>query len=132
VEACILAAKARFNIQMIGFDSWNAKQLVQKLQKEEVPLQEFIQGGKSYHPAMQELELAYVDGNLNHGNDPVLNWCASNLIARTDPNMNTAPDKKKAPEKIDDIVALLMAIGVMQTAEPTEDINDFLNSPISA
>lgn len=130
VEACILAAKARFNIQMIGYDSWNAKQLVQKLQKEEVPLQEFIQGGKSYHPAMQELELAYVEGNLNHGNDPVLNWCASNLIARTDQNLNTAPDKKKAPEKIDDIVALLMAIGVMQTAVDQGDVDGFYSNPI--
>ncbi|WP_371767503.1 terminase large subunit [Massilia sp.] len=132
IEACILAAKERFNVQMIGYDSWNAKQLVQKLQAADVPLQEFIQGGKSYHPAMQALELAYTEGNLAHGNDPVLNWCASNLVARTDPNMNTAPDKKKAPEKIDDIVALLMAIGVMQSAEPVDDINDFLNAPISA
>lgn len=129
VEECILAATARFNVQMIGYDSWNAKQLVQKLQAAEVPLQEFIQGGKSYHPAMQALEVAYVEGNLAHGNDPVLNWCASNLIARTDQNMNTAPDKKKAPEKIDDIVALLMAIGVMQTAEPDKGgtLDDYLS-----
>lgn len=120
VERCILDAKERFNIQMIGFDSWNAKQLVQKLQAAEVPMQEFIQGPKSYHPAMQALELAYVAGNFCHGNDPVLNWCASNLIARTDANMNTAPDKKKAPEKIDDIVALLMGIGVMLGTEETD------------
>lgn len=120
VERCILDAKERFNIQMIGFDSWNAKQLVQKLQAAEVPMQEFIQGPKSYHPAMQALELAYVAGNFCHGNDPVLNWCASNLIARTDANMNTAPDKKKAPEKIDDIVAMLMAIGVALGNEAEE------------
>lgn len=117
VEQCILDAKARFNIQMIGYDPWNAKQLVKKLQAAEVPMKEFIQGAKSYHPAMQALELAYVAGNFCHGNDPVLNWCASNLIARTDANMNTAPDKKKAPEKIDDIVALLMGIGVMLGTE---------------
>jgi len=113
IYECILAAKRNFNIQLIGYDSWNAKQLTQKLHAEDVPMQEFIQGGKSYHPAMQALEVAYVEGNLAHGNDPVLNWCASNLIARTDQNMNTAPDRKKAPEKIDDMVALLMAIGVM-------------------
>ena len=35
----------------------------------------------------------------------------SNLVARTDVNMNMAPDKKRSSEKIDDIVALLMAIG---------------------
>jgi phage terminase large subunit-like protein len=121
VEQCILEAKQNFNLQMVGFDSWNAKQLTQKLQAAEVPMQEFIQGPKSYHPAMQALEAAYTSGNFCHGNDPVLNWCASNLIARTDANMNTAPDKKKAPEKIDDMVALLMAIGVKLSAEPSEE-----------
>lgn len=121
VEQCILEAKERFNLQMIGFDPWNAKQLAQKLEAVEVPMQEFIQGAKSFHPAMKALEVAYVAGNLAHGNDPVLNWCASNLIARTDQNMNTAPDKKKAPEKIDDMVALLMGIGVMLDVTKDED-----------
>ena len=107
----VIEANKKFNIQSIGFDRWNAAQLVQKLEAEDVPLVEFIQGPKSYHPAMQALELAYIAGKLVHGNDPVLNWCASNLIARTDQNMNTAPDKKKSNEKIDDMTALLMAIG---------------------
>lgn len=132
VEQCVLGAKANFNLQMIGFDAWNAKQLVQKLKGAEVPMQEFIQGPKSYHPAMQALELAYVGGNFCHGNDPVLNWCASNLIARTDANMNTAPDKKKAPEKIDDMAALLMGIGTMLQSEAEADLDDFLNNPIRA
>jgi phage terminase large subunit-like protein len=42
----------------------------------------------------------------------VLNWNASNLVARRDQNMNSAPDKKKSQDKIDDMVALLMAIGM--------------------
>ena len=62
---------------------------------------------------MKFFEEKYISGNFRHGDDPVLNWNASNLIARTDQNMNTAPDKKKSNDKIDDMVALLMAIGVM-------------------
>lgn len=116
VEKTILAANRRFKILSIGYDDWNAKQLVQKLKAANLPMEQFIQGPRSYHPAMQELERAYIPGNLRHGNDPVLNWNASNLVARRDQNMNTAPDKKKAPDKIDDIVALLMAIG-MSTKE---------------
>lgn len=130
VERCVLSANERFDIKMIGYDSWNAKQLTQKLIASDVPMQEFIQGPKSYHPAMQALETAYVSGALAHGSDPVLNWCASNLVARTDQNMNTAPDKKKAPEKIDDIVALLMGIGVMLQTEPENNLDDFIFNPI--
>jgi len=120
VQKCITDAKLRFNIQVIGYDDWNAKQLVTKLKAANLPLEAFIQGPRSYHPAMQALELAYMAGNLRHGNDPVLNWCASNLVARTDANMNTAPDKKKAPDKIDDMVALLMAVGMATAADGGE------------
>ena len=76
-------------------------------------MQEFIQGTKSYHPAMKALEEHYISGKLSHGNDPILNWCASNLIARTDQNMNTAPDKKKSADKIDDMASFLMSIGAL-------------------
>jgi phage terminase large subunit-like protein len=112
VRQYIVEAQRKFNLQRVGYDSWNAQQLVPKLTDAGVTMEEVIQGAKSYHPAMKELERAYIAGNLAHGNDPVLNWCAGNLVARTDANMNTAPDKRRAPDKIDDIVALLMAIAM--------------------
>ena len=120
VEQCILEAKRNFDIRMIGYDLWNAQQMAQKLINADVPMQQFIQGTKSYHPAMKFFEEKYILGNFRHGNDPVLNWNASNLIARTDQNMNTAPDKKKSNDKIDDMVALLMAIGVMIGAQESQ------------
>jgi phage terminase large subunit-like protein len=119
VQETIIGINDRFDIKSIGYDRWNAAQLVKKLEDAGVPLQEFIQGPRSFHPAMQALERAYTSGHLSHNNDPVLNWCAANLVARTDVNMNTAPDKKRAPEKIDDMVALLEAFGVAQSAVTT-------------
>jgi len=112
---CIIAASQRFDLRCVAYDPWNARQLTQKLESAGINIQEFIQGGKSYHPAMQELERAYTSGKLHHGNDPVLNWCASNLVSRTDQNMNNAPDKKKAVDKVDDMVSLIMAIGISLT-----------------
>lgn len=125
VREYILQAKSRFLIRSVGYDRWNAAQLVAKLEKDGLPMQEFIQGPRSYHPAMQELERAYVSGQLSHGNDPVLNWCASNLVARRDVNMNTAPDKRRAADKIDDIVALLMGIGSSLVAPPEKQFQSF-------
>jgi phage terminase large subunit-like protein len=113
IEKDILELVARFRPVDIGFDKWNASDLVNRLIASGVPMVEFIQGPKSYHPAMQELERTYRPGNLVHGGDPVLAWCASNVVPRYDPNMNMAPDKKRAAEKIDDMTALLMATGRM-------------------
>ena len=118
VEAGIKADCLRFNPRGIGYDSWNAQELAPRLAAAELPMVQFIQGPKSYHPAMQELERAYLSGALAHGGDPVLSWCASNLVARRDENMNMAPSKKRSPEKIDDMCALLMAMGVALSEDP--------------
>ncbi len=111
VERDILVDCARFAPSEIAYDPWNARDIVNRLTGAGLPMVEFIQGPKSYHPAMQELERAYRPGNLRHGGDPVLAWCASNVVPRYDANLTMAPDKKRAPEKIDDMCALLMAIG---------------------
>lgn len=118
VRAVIAEIRRRFDVKSIAYDPWNAKQLVKTLvEQDEAPMKEFIQGPKSYHPAMQAFEMAYLSKQFRHGGDPVLTWCASNLVARRDANMNKAPDKRKSYEKIDDMVALYMAMGQFVTGE---------------
>lgn len=131
IEQAILDVREQFNLQSLAFDRWNATEMVSRLIEAEVPMVEFVQGTKSYHPAMQELERAYIGGKLVHGGDPVLTWCAANLVARRDVNMSMAPDKKKSADKIDDMTALLMAVGVSLTAEQEADLGDFLRSPVT-
>lgn len=131
VEARMREDIARFNPLVIGFDKWNAQEITQRLLAEGHPLIEFGQTTKNYHPAMQELERAYISKKIRHGNDPVLNWCASNLIAVKDGNLNMKPDKKRSPDKIDDMSTLLMAIGLsMPSASQGDDAGDFIASPV--
>lgn len=122
IEKQIIWAHQNFNLRSVGYDGWNAAQTVQHLNDAGVKMERFIQGPQSYHPAMQALEIAYLNGKLAHGNDPILNWNASNLVARKDVNLNSAPDKKKAAEKIDDMCALLMGIGRSLCAVPTKKL----------
>lgn len=114
IEDKIIEVHENFNLLAVGYDGWNASQTVQRLNAAGVNMQQFIQGPKSYHPAMQALEVAYLNGKFAHGNDPVLNWNAANMVARQDANLNNAPDKKRATEKIDDFAALLMGVGAGQ------------------
>ncbi|WP_080357163.1 terminase large subunit [Stenotrophomonas maltophilia] len=132
IEQAILDVHERFNLQFLAFDRWNSTEMVSRLVAAEVPLVEFIQGTKSYHPAMVELERAYIGKRLVHDGDPVLAWCAANLVARKDVNLNMAPDKRRSADKIDDITALLMAIGVSLTSEATGGMDDWLSNPILA
>ncbi|UXB37726.1 terminase large subunit [Stenotrophomonas maltophilia] len=130
IEQAVLDVHERFNLQSLAFDRWNATEMVSRLVAAEVPLVEFIQGTKSYHPAMVELERAYIGKRLVHDGDPVLAWCAANLVARKDVNLNMAPDKRRSADKVDDMTALLMALGVSLTTSTEQPIDDFLNSPV--
>ncbi len=131
VESRIREDIERFNPLAIGYDRWNAQEISQRLLADGHPLIEFNQTTKNYHPAMQELERAYISKSIQHGNDPVLNWCASNLIAVKDGNLNMKPDKKRSPDKIDDMATLLMGIGLsMPTGEDEGDMDGFLSAPI--
>lgn len=130
IEQAVLDVHERFNLQSLAFDRWNATEMVSRLVAADVPLVEFIQGTKSYHPAMVELERAYIGKRLVHDGDPVLAWCAANLVARKDVNLNMAPDKRRSADKIDDMTALLMALGVSLTSSTEQPIDDFLNSPV--
>lgn len=47
---------------------------------------------------------------MRHGGHPVLRWMADNVTVTSDSNGNIKPDKKKSTEKIDGIVALVMAL----------------------
>ncbi|MDQ7310635.1 terminase TerL endonuclease subunit [Stenotrophomonas sp. Sm10] len=131
VESRIRQDVERFNPRAIGYDRWNAQEISQRLLEDGHPLIEFSQTTKNYHPAMQELERAYISKSIQHGNDPVLNWCASNLIAVKDGNLNMKPDKKRSPDKIDDMATLLMGIGLsMPTGDDEGDMEGFLSAPI--
>ena len=111
VKRDVLADWERFQPIEVGFDTWNATQLANDLMVAGVNMIQFIQGPKSFNPAMNAVERMYLSGNLRHGGDPVLTWNMANLVPRTDQNKNVAPDKKRSPEKIDGAVALFMAAG---------------------
>jgi phage terminase large subunit-like protein len=124
VERDIMALNQRFRPSRVGYDTWNSSDIVNRMTDPDkaidgVEFVQFIQGPKSYQPAVQALEIAYGGGKLAHGGDPVLRWNAANVIMKTDDNLNKSPSKKRSAEKIDDMCALLMAIGVGLTDDTT-------------
>ena len=51
------------------------------------------------------------EGKLDHGQNPVLTWMAGNLETVSDVSGNERPNKDLRREKIDGIVASIMALG---------------------
>jgi phage terminase large subunit-like protein len=110
IEKFIEELGEKYHIKEIAFDRWNATQMVQNLEGMGFTVVPFGQGYKDMSPPSKELYKLLMEGNINHGGHPVLKWMAQNVVMRQDPAGNIKPDKEKSVEKIDGIVATIMAI----------------------
>lgn len=113
-------------IERLAYDRWGASRVVQVLENMGIEVVQFGQGYLSMNPPMKELERLVLSGQLRHGNNPVLTWMADNLVARMDPAGNIKPDKEKSKEKIDGMVALIMALDLALRRDPAEDMDGIL------
>ena len=113
----------RFQIREIAIDRWNATQLAVQLQSDGFEVVLFGQGFKDMSAPTKELEKLVVSGKLRHGANPVLRWMASNVAVETDAAGNLKPSKKKSTERIDGIVAAIMALDrAMQQPEEQSSV----------
>lgn len=108
---------SRFSVREIAFDPWNSNKLIPQLESDGANLVEFRQGYASMNPAMKGLEKAVMNSELDHGGNPILRWMNSNLMFEEDAAGNVKPSKGKSREKIDGMVALMMAYGRMIFSE---------------
>jgi phage terminase large subunit-like protein len=119
----------RYNIAKIGFDRWNFRHLRPWLLQAGFSEQtlkdwwvEFGQGVQSMSPALRDLEQVILDGQLAHGDHPILNMCVNNTVIALDDAGNRKPSKRRSTGRIDGLVALAMALGVAPLRAPTIDI----------
>ena len=86
--------------------------------KDGLPMIEFRQGYVSMNEPSKALEKLVVGRQLRHGGNPVLRWMANNCAVEIDAAGNVKPSKKRSTERIDGVVALIMAVGLSLTAPP--------------
>ena len=118
----------RYNIQKLAFDRWNFRHLIPWLFRAGFTEQsikdhfvEFGQGVQSMSPALRDLEQVILEGQLAHGNHPILTMCANNTVVVLDDAGNRKPSKKRSNGRIDGLVALAMAVGVAPLRPPKWD-----------
>ena len=100
-----------FAIQEIDIDpAFNAHQLRTQLEGDGFTVPNIPQTFMGLSAATKELERLVINGDIEHGGNPVLRWNASNVAIRTDAAGNIKPDKERSIEKIDGISALVNAI----------------------
>jgi phage terminase large subunit-like protein len=111
IRAKILELREEFDICEIAFDRWNSTDIVTNLIDDGLVMVPAGQGFADMSaPTKRLLELVLTE-ELAHDANPVLRWMAANVMVKIDPAGTIKPDKGKSREKIDGIVALIMALG---------------------
>ena len=110
IESFIEELGKRYHIREIAFDRWGATQMTQNLEGMGFTVVPFGQGFKDMSPPSKEFYRLMMAGKIIHGGNPILKWMAGNVVIRKDPAENINPDKEKSTEKIDGIVAAIMAL----------------------
>ena len=110
IEADLLEMASRFAVQAVAFDPFQATQLSTRMLSEGLPMIEVRPTVLNFSEPMKTLEALVLQKKLIHDGDPVLGWMASNVVAHLDVKDNIYPRKERPENKIDGIVALIMAI----------------------
>lgn len=97
-------------IQQVGYDPWGAAQFANELEGEGFCMVPIRQGFGSMSNPTKELARIVRSSRLRHGGHPVLRWMADNLTTAEDAAGNIKPDRKKSRQKIDGLVASIMAL----------------------
>lgn len=121
IENDIKAFAKLFEIVEVGFDPWQSNYIATNLAKEGLEIIEIRNTVQNMSDPMKELEALALDGKFHHDGCPVLDWMVSNVVCHTDAKSNIFPRKELPENKIDGVVALIMAIGRATTYETDED-----------
>jgi phage terminase large subunit-like protein len=116
----------------IAYDPWNAMQLAVSLDNAGLPIFQFNQGVRFYSAPTKQFEAMLLSEQLDHGDNEVLAWMASNLHVLTYENDNRMPSKKHSVSRIDGITSLIMCVGQSMIDDGLEGIDGFLESPVTS
>ena len=94
----------------VGYDSWGSTYWVKEMEDEGFVLDSVIQGPKTESGPLKIMKADLAAKIINYNDNPVLKWCLSNAVAKTDSNENIALVKGKNPKRrIDGAMALMDA-----------------------
>jgi len=110
IEQKIKQLAKEYHVLEWAYDRWGATQLVQRLQDDGAKMVPVGMGYASLSAPTKYLETLVLQKKLIHGGHPVLRWNMDSVMVEQDAAGNLKPSKAKSTQRIDGIVALIMAM----------------------
>jgi phage terminase large subunit-like protein len=122
----------QFDVQEIAFDPALSMYFATKLVDEGLPLVEIAQRSLFFTPPLIQVENLVLEKKLKFDGNPVMTWMVSNLVVKVSKfNELRSPTKERPENKIDGVMAMLMALGRALQLNNT-NLDEFLSSPVIA
>ena len=127
IKSAILEACSLYQVEGVAYDPHQATMLVTELMEEGVPVIEYRPTVLNFSEPMKTLDALIVADFIEHNGCPVMTWQVSNVVARKDAKDNVYPRKPDGQEqlKIDNVVALISALGIAQ--QPEENSGSYID-----
>lgn len=145
IKKDIYKAAEEYELQFLGYDQYSSSHFRDELNEElgETYTYKIEDGGRQtsdYFPKLETIpqnfermapptrifEEMVINGEFTHDGNPVTAWMLGNCATRTDPNGRYTVSKKNSKDKVDGIVASIMAFCVWKKWHYTNDeIEDY-------
>lgn len=117
-----------FDVQEIAFDPALSMYFAGKLVEEGLPLVEIAQRALFFTPPLIQVENLVAEHKLRFDGNPVMTWMVSNLVVKVSKyNELRSPTKERPENKIDGVMAMLMALGRALRSESNTITQGFIN-----
>jgi phage terminase large subunit-like protein len=110
VAESVLDDRDRHVLGDVAFDPAQATQFCNNLQKEAVQMVEVRPTVLNFSEPMKEMEALVLSRRLHHNGNPAMRWMVSNVVCHRDAKDNIYPRKQRPENKIDGVIAALMAL----------------------
>lgn len=110
IEDELIEVCSKFNVREIGFDPWQAAQFSQRMLARGLPMVEIPPTVRNFSEPMKDLQALVLEQDITHAADPCLTWQVSCVVAHLNPRGDIYPRKETPQQKIDGVVALIMAL----------------------
>lgn len=111
VRATVNQWAARYQVREIGVDPWNATDLVTRLSEQDgLTCVLLRQGYATLSAPSKSLDTAILARALRHDGNPVMRRMVSVVAVETDAAGNVKPSKVHSSDRIDGVIALILAI----------------------
>lgn len=128
IRDSILEDCGRYSVQSVAYDPFQAVQLSKELSDDGVPMVLCKQTVANLSDPMKQFQALALDHRLHFNGDPVLTWMVSNVVCHVDVKENIYPRKDAPENKIDGVVAGIMALSraLLNDEHRAMDLNEFL------